>query len=357
MFFNKDLRGFFGSIIETKKQKQDILTTLASNVDDMDIEETSEPVYMDDQPQQSQDLVNDLQGNDLNPHHQSPAPQTFKPKTINILKHPLCEVFGFMATDQSSKAQRYRSYRHCPFNNKVPNCTNDQINNPLGVCSILQNNKPVITCPIRFREDWLITDDAASFFFEESVSWGSLTEVPLNDADGKSAGNIDVMLVAYDERGKMIDFGVLEVHAASISGNLHDPFEYYMKDPKANALMDWAAQPNYPQPDFLSAERKSVFPQLLFKGRILHSWHKKMAVAIDKSLFDTLPALNPVKKEDADIAWLIYDLELTAGDKEHYHLKKIGEVYTAFQPTMLALTAISPGNVGDFVKFLPELDS
>ena len=300
--------------------------------------------------------VNDVQTPDSITHLQSITSQTVH--SMNTFKHPLGEVFGFTATDQSPKAQRYRSHRHCPFNNKVPNCTNDQLKNPLGVCSVLHNDNPVITCPVRFREDWMITDDAADFFFEEGTRWSSLTEVHLNDANGKSAGNIDVMLVAYDEQGKIIDFGAVEVHAAYVSGNLREPFESYMQDPKSNALMDWTAQPNYPHPDFLSAARKSLVPQLLFKGGILHSWNKKIAVAIDRSLFDTLPALNRVEKEDADIAWFIYNLELiTEGDKERYQLKKVDVVYTQFQSTLSSITAISASNVEDFVKFIPELDS
>ncbi len=286
----------------------------------------------------------------------TPSPTTPTLHNMNTLKHPLGEVFGYTTTDQSPKAQRYRLHRHCPFNNKVPNCTNDQSKNPLGVCSILTNNKPVITCPVRFREDWQITDDAASFFFKEGVRWSTVTDVPLNDAYGKSAGNIDVMLVAYDESGKMIDFGALEVHAAFISGNLRDPFEYYMKDPKSHAFMDWTTQPNYPQPDFLSATRRSIVPQLLFKGGILNAWHKKMAVAINKNLFDTLPPFSQVKKEDADIAWLIYDLEpVTEGENSRYQLTRIGVVYTAYQSTLSSLAKIAPGNVNDFVKLIPEL--
>ena len=299
-------------------------------------------------------FVNDVQTLDFNTHLQSTTSQTVH--SMNTFKHPLGEVFGFTATDQSPKALRYRSHRHCPFNNKFPNCTNDQLKNPLGVCSVLHNDNPVITCPVRFHEDWMITDDAADFFFEEGTRWSSLTDVHLNDANGKSAGNIDVMLVAYDEQGKIIDFGAVEIHAAYMSGNLREPFEYYMQAPASNAAMDWTGQPNYPQPDFLSAVRKSLVPQLLFKGGILNSWNKKMAIAIDKSLFDTLPALNRVNKEDADIAWFIYSLELiTEGDKERYQLNKVDVVYTQFEPTLSSITAISAGRVGDFVKFIPEL--
>ena len=85
------------------------------------------------------------------------------------ITQPLAEVFGYLVADQSPKANRYRMGRLCPFNNKVPNCTKDKAKNPLGVCSIFHNDTPVITCPIRFREDWLITNDAASFFFSDDA--------------------------------------------------------------------------------------------------------------------------------------------------------------------------------------------
>lgn len=113
------------------------------------------------------------------------------------------EVFGYLVTDPTDAAQRYRSRRLCPFNNKVPNCTKDKAKNPLGVCSVYYEGIPLITCPIRFRQDWIVADAAADFFFEERTQWTSLTEVRLNDAHGKSARNINVVLVAYDESGRV----------------------------------------------------------------------------------------------------------------------------------------------------------
>jgi len=268
---------------------------------------------------------------------------------------PLAEVFGHLIDDQSAKALRYRSRRLCPFNNKVPNCTKDKAKNPLGVCSVFQDNAPAITCPIRFREDWLITDDAASFFFDDDATWSSLTEVRLNDAHGKSAGNIDVVLVAYDSNDKIYSFGALEVQAVYISGNVRNPFEHYMKDPEAHANMDWSTQPNYPRPDFLSSSRKRLAPQLLFKGGILHSWHKKTAVAMNRSFFETLPRLTRVSKKKADIAWLIYDLQLVKEDgQEKFTLRKTDEVFTEFEPSLLSITTPDPGKIDDFLKLLQE---
>lgn len=266
---------------------------------------------------------------------------------------PLAEIFGHLAADHTIKANRYRSRRLCPFNNKVPNCTKDKAKNPLGVCSIYYEKQPVITCPIRFQEDWIITDDAASFFFKENTTWSSLTEVRLNDSNGKSAGNIDVVLVAYDANGKVYDFGALEIQAVYISGNVRDPFEYYMKDPKGRASMDWSNEPNYPRPDYLSSSRKRLAPQLLFKGGIMHNWERKIAVALNKGFFDTLPALKRVPKSKADIAWLIYDLELSK-ETGRYALKKVDEIFTEFKPALLSITTPLPGRIEDFMKLLQE---
>jgi hypothetical protein len=273
------------------------------------------------------------------------------------LAQPLAEVFGHLIADHSEKADRYRSLRLCPFNNKVPNCTKDKAKDPLGVCSIYHEGQPVITCPIRFREDWVITDDAASFFFRKGTTWSSLTEVRLNDSKGKSAGKIDLVLVAYGADGKVYDFGALEIQAVYISGNVRDPFAYFMKDPKAGASMDWSNQPNYPRPDYLSSSRKRLAPQLLFKGGILHGWKKKIAVALNRSFFDTLPNLKRVSKSKADIAWLIYDLELIKDRREgagRYSLKRVDEVFTEFEPALVSITTPLPGKIEDFIRLLQE---
>jgi hypothetical protein len=254
-----------------------------------------------------------------------------------------------LITDHTPAAARYRRNRLCPFNNKIPNCTKDKAKNPLGVCSIYHNDEVAITCPIRFREGWVITDHAAEFFFQPGAKWSSLTEVRLNDGTGKSAGNIDIVLVAYDQSGNIYDFGSLEVQAVYISGNVRSPFEYYIADPKSNQHMDWSGEPNFPRPDYLSSSRKRLAPQLIFKGGILNSWKKKMAVALNRGFFETLPSLNRVEKEKADIAWLIYDLKLVSGK---FQLESIDTIYTEFQSALMAITQPVPGKLEEFIKVL-----
>jgi len=270
-------------------------------------------------------------------------------------KQPLAEVFGFLINDKTGQANRFRSKRLCPFNNKVPNCTKDKAENPLGVCSVYFEKEPVITCPIRFRENWIITDDAASFFFDKKAKWSSLTEVRMNDGEGKSAGNIDVVLAAYDDKGKIYDFGALEIQAVYISGNVRNPFEFYMKDPVENLKMDWSTQPNYPRPDYLSSSRKRLAPQLMFKGGILKAWNKKTAVALNKGFYNTLPKLKTVPKEKADIAWFIYDLNLVDdGGGKRYSLCKVDEVFTEFESALIKITTAMPGDLNAFIKLLQD---
>jgi hypothetical protein len=121
--------------------------------------------------------------------------------------------------------------------------------------------------------------------------------------------------------------------------------------------MDWSNEPNYPRPDYLSSSRKRLAPQLLFKGGILHGWEKKIGVALNKTFFDTLPNMKHVSRSKADIAWLIYDLELIKDRKQgagRYSLKKVDEVFTEFEPALVSITTPSLGKVEDFIRLLQE---
>ena len=268
---------------------------------------------------------------------------------ISENKSPLAEVFGFPIENETSKAKRYRDKKLCPFNNKVPNCTKDKANNPLGVCSVWHGNVSVITCPIRFREEWIIVENAANFAFGTKSNWTSLSEIKLLDKQGQSAGNIDFVLVEYNDKGELTDFASLEVQGVYISGNLRNPFEAYLKNPSKK--FEWPTGYNYPKPDYLSSSRKRLIPQMLYKGGIFQHWKKKQAVALQKSFFKTLPALLATTKAKADIAWFLYDLEY---DKEQrqYNLALVDTVYTEFEPALLRVTTPQPGDISDFVSIL-----
>jgi hypothetical protein len=216
--------------------------------------------------------------------------------------------------------------------------------------SLRQGQKPTIICPVRFKEEWLITTHAASFFFSGKRQWTAMPEIRLTDANGKAAGNVDLVLVEYDDKGYVTDFGALEIQAVYISGNLRRPFGAYVKD-LSQTTFDWAGQKEYPRADYLSSSRKRLAPQLIYKGGIFHAWRKKMAVAIDRKFFESLPKLKDVSPKKADIAWLVYDLERSLGS-EQYKLTSYKTIYTEFASALDIITRTEAGPVENFIKVL-----
>jgi len=266
-----------------------------------------------------------------------------------MLNNCLAEVFGFPPDNMTEEAERFRRDKLCPFHNKVPSCTKDKAVSPLGVCSIHAGDSLAITCPIRFRQDWIIVKNAADFFFPPGTSWTSLQEIRLNDANGVSAGNIDIVLVSYDEKGHITDFGSLEVQAVYISGNVRKPFEYYMQDRNSRGDMVW--KDTNVRPDYLSSSRKRLVPQMIYKGNILKHWGKKQAVALHKVFYETLPPLSIVPPEEADLVWLVYDIVLNKKSNV-YKLTQCEIAHTLYKPALDKIITPSPGKVGEFLDHL-----
>lgn len=264
-------------------------------------------------------------------------------------KQPLAEVFGFSILNTGSRAERYRRDKLCPYNNIVSSCTKNSVENPLGVCSILQNEKPVIVCPVRFREDWCIVSDAAEFLLDRENSWTHVGEVSLLDKHGKAAGKIDFVLVSYDEKGRVTDFGSLEVQSVYISGNLTGPFEAYRECPSPDFA--WERALKYPKPDYLSSSRKRLVPQIIAKGSILKQWNKKQAVAMQTSFYETLPKMKEVPKNRADFAFFLYDLDFDKSSKE-YHLRGRRVIYTEFSSVLKHIARFEAGPIEKFTKIL-----
>ncbi len=267
-------------------------------------------------------------------------------------KNPLAEVFGFPVDNMSAEAVNHRKNRLCPFHNSSgPNCTKYSVQNPLGVCSIFQGNNLVITCPVRFRQNYSILSDAGKFFFGDK-RFIALTEVRLSDKIGKSAGNIDIVLAVIDDKKTVVDFGAIEVQAVYISGNISNGFQNYIRNPEQNYDVEWPVK-NYPKPDYLSSSRKRLAPQLIFKGGILHQWGKKTAVVVHRGFFEQLPALETASEHDADIAWMIYDLKR---DKltNTYQLNLSNILFTKFETAISRITTPETGDIRSFTATLEK---
>lgn len=263
---------------------------------------------------------------------------------------PLAEVFGFPINNESARAKRYRENKLCPFNNIVSNCTKNSIEFPLGVCSLNHKGKPVVICPIRFREDWSIISDAAGFIFDKKATWTHVGEVRLKDKHGKSAGNIDYVLVSYDDKGRVVDFGSLEVQAVYISGNLTGPFTAYLEKPSPG--FTWTQAFKFPKPDYLSSSRKRLIPQIIAKGSILKQWKKKQVVALQTSFYKTLPDLPEFDKAESDFAFFLYDLVPTKSKTLELKLQRV--VYTKFANALEQIAKFEAGSIKEFTELLQK---
>lgn len=126
-----------------------------------------------------------------------------------------------------------------------------------------------------------------------------------------------------------------------------------MQDPENRWTMNWKNEEWWPAPDYLSSSRKRLAPQLILESGILHAWRKKTAVALDAGFFATLPKLQEVPREKAELAWLIYDLQLNK-EQGRYILRKSDVVYTDFQPALDQITKLEPGDVKEFIALLRE---
>ena len=263
---------------------------------------------------------------------------------------PLGEILGFPVANESSRAKRYRDNKLCPFNNIVSNCTKNSIEFPLGVCSLNHKGKQVIICPIRFREDWTIISDAANFIFDGKSTWTHVGEVRLKDKHGKSAGNIDYVLVSYDEKGRVLNFGSLEVQAVYISGNLTGPFTAYLENPSPG--FSWTEAFKFPKPDYLSSSRKRLIPQIIAKGSILKQWNKKQVVALQSAFYNTLPELPVFERSESDFAFFLYDLVPDKDKVLSLQLQRI--VYTKFSDALEQIATFEAGPISQFTEILQK---
>lgn len=271
------------------------------------------------------------------------------------MAQPLFEVFGFPYGSFESEAVRHRTKKLCPFQIPGTACTKVSVPDPLGVCSVADGSSEAITCPNRFKEDWKIAKDAAAFFFPPGSKYKILPEIRIKGSDGSSAGNIDVVIAQIDSAGKMIDFGSVEIQAVYISGNVRNPFKFYMQNPAKNGSIGWLGS-NYPRADYLSSSRKRLAPQMIMKGGILKAWGKKQAIVLHKGFYQTLPTLQEIpeaRKNEADIAWFIYDLVPHKTDKR-FVLTLVKTLYTDFASALATITTREAGDVADFESVLEK---
>ncbi len=270
-------------------------------------------------------------------------------------RHPLCEVFGFPYNDFRKDAVYHRDNKLCPYNNIVPQCTKDKKKDPLGVCSMLESEEPIIICPVRFRQSWRIIDDTAPFLLPNATHINFVTEPTLKDAKGNTIGKIDIVLIDHGEEGNIVDFAPLEIQSVYISGNIRNPFSYYIGDPQSRYDKSWEGE-NYPSPDWLSSVKRTIH-QITAKGIILvNSWKKHLGIAAQQQFFYSFPLFSQipeVPQEEANCVWFLYNLVWDSQEKL-FELKLERTIYFKFSDFLNTFSSTVPGNIKDFSAVLEK---
>lgn len=271
-----------------------------------------------------------------------------------LKNQPLAEVFGMLIDNNSPKACRHRNFGLCPYNNRIPNCTKDRTNDPLAICSIFEKEKPTIICPIRFREDWKIIENAAKLFFKEGTKWTTVTDVKMYDKFNTFIDTLEFVLVSFDDSGKIIDFVTLDAQAAFVNRDIRKNFNAFRIDSE-KYFQKKSDSPSFA--DYTSTIHYKIAPQLIYRGSILHAWGKKMAFTIDSGLLSKLPVFSEVDAKSAEIVWFVYDL-VYKQETMSFELELQKTLYTLLEPTLFQITKVEAGDLEDFVaEVQSRLDS
>ena len=257
-------------------------------------------------------------------------------------RFPLNEVLGFPTDNHSDDAFKHREEKLCRFSDYLTECNKTNAGQVIGTCSNQHRGDEYIVCPHRMEEDNLLFEDAATEALGEGAVYEVLKEVRLQYEDGGSVGDIDFILVDV-EQGKVQDFASLEVQTVYTSGNSSRPVNHFLENPREREYFDWRAKgeeinrddsqgnTSYVSPDWKSSHRKRLVPQVIQKGRILNEWGITQVVATQDALFNDLgKEFQEVEPEQADLLWLLYDIELDE-EQNLYNLTLKKVIYSTFK--------------------------
>jgi len=173
----------------------------------------------------------------------------------------------------------------------------------LGICSFSDGHNATVTCPVRFLQGNRVLVDAARLAFGSGREFIAVPEVRLLEVPGtvraRKIGKVDFLLAKVKGQ-KATDFAALEIQSVYISGrSIRPAFNQYLAE---GVVPEDALR----RPDFRSSAQKRLMPQLALKVPIFRRWGKRFFVAVDSTLFATLPKMRTQTEGNAEVTWLVY---------------------------------------------------
>jgi hypothetical protein len=220
------------------------------------------------------------------------------------------EVHGHAVDHDSMAAREDRAGQACPF--KGGPCTKQGKKDPLGICSLVAQDRLVSICPGRFQEGGRVFVDAGRLAFGAGAALIAVPEVrvlrsqvgPKIAGKTQSFGKVDFLISALDASGDPVDFAALETQSVYFSGReLRTAYRHFIA---TGLLLDNSDR----RPDWRSSAQKRLIPQLAEKVPVFRRWGKKVFVAVDSHFFRSMGVFPTVKSiENSEVTWLVYPFE------------------------------------------------
>lgn len=234
----------------------------------------------------------------------------------------IAEVFGRDVLDVSPEAKQHRKLKLCPF--KGGKCNKSSNADPLGICTLANNNIATAICPVRFLEGDKIFKAAAEIAFGKGSTFAIFPEIKLLNVEDqktgrtKKIGKVDFLLgkVAGTE---IVDFAALEIQATYFSGkSIRPALKHYLEQ----GVIDKSISDR--RPDFRSSAQKRLMPQLQLKVPVFRRWGKKFFVVVDTAFFNAMPLFKTTTPSNSEIIWLCFPIE------------RSGQAFVLNRPTVVA---------------------
>jgi len=267
------------------------------------------------------------------------------------MKHKTAsEIFGKNPIN-NSQADLVKSIKSngyvCPFIGRKCKKQSRLINYPMGVCSVFNNDVPVITCPQRFDQEQIVLKNVAKEFMGGTKNTLSFSEVKL-----KGIGTFDYVLLRHKELSpKVEDFVIIEVQSYSTTStgklvnNLTDYFSRKIKTTDERYAFGMNTYNTI----------KLSFIQMLNKGMVAEKWDKNIIWVMQDFIFK-----NMLKRFE------INDNEFSKSKSNHffiYTLEDKGSEYKlnlnskhSFTVEELAKAFSSERTLPDVNKFIEKLE-
>lgn len=194
--------------------------------------------------------------------------------TTKVLHRKPIEIFCHDCDNLNDEFRLAIQQQYCKYIQKTCNKPRKNEKKKVGICTLgatvarKKEIRPVIICPQRFKEEILFETIRKQYLSKwKNVKW--VQEVSIG-----VGGSVDYVAVEVDKNDKIVDFLCVEIQAAGTTGSPYPAVEELISNgkftsTKYNYSINWANEFS-----------KTMMQQAYKKGKIVHSWNRKIVFVV-----------------------------------------------------------------------------